>query len=132
MTETLIEKVKQKTNTPTMRGTVRVVCYGSLKKGYFNHFMLGEGAKYLGNHKLQGEMYLVADAYPILFKGCNSYDAEVYEILHEDYANVHKMEISAGYELCTINTPYGFAVAFYGDKNKWDDLYYLLRPIDSY
>lgn len=106
---------------------MKVAVYGSLKKGKYNHDLLGE-AKYLGNIKVRGALYLVS-TYPVLLSGDNEYDAEVYDVPEKDFAAVNYMEVRAGYVPVKIETEYGEVTVYYGgDYYKPEEL----KQIENY
>jgi gamma-glutamylcyclotransferase (GGCT)/AIG2-like uncharacterized protein YtfP len=100
---------------------VTIAVYGSLKKGLHNYHKMGPSAKFLGKTMLEGTMYDVG-GYPVLMetKGEqpeSEYEAEIYSVEKEYYSNVYQMEINSGYIVKEVNTKYGNAGVFYGDKD---------------
>lgn len=106
---------------------MKIAVYGSLKKGKYNHDLLGE-AKYLGNIKVKGTLYLVS-TYPVLLQGENEYDAEVYDVPESNFQAISSMEIRAGYIPNIIDTEYGEVVVYHGsDYYKPEEL----KQIENY
>lgn len=120
-----------------------IACYGSLKKGKYNHDGLGEGAEFMGDHSVRGVMYSNG-SYPKLYHPMTGLDEtlqeiegeetrdhalEVYNISDEAYRNIESMEIGAGYVTEQIETPYGTAAIWYmphehfSNTDKWVESY---------
>lgn len=102
-----------------------VAVYGSLKKGFYNHYGLGEDAEYLGNMIVTGVMYSNG-SYPKLyrtnedqtFEAFNqgkerNHEVEVYSINEARYHGITSMEVGAGYTPEDIETPYGMATIYW-------------------
>lgn len=97
-----------------------IAVYGSLKKGLHNDWGTREG-KFHGETTVEGTMHDLG-GYPVLMETKGErpeteYQAEVYDVSNEIYKQIHNMEIGAGYIAKTINTKYGDAIIFYGDKD---------------
>lgn len=103
---------------------ILVACFGSLKKGFYNHRALGE-VDYLGNTTVYGVMYLHG-SYPRLYHVVNddydspfrlplekTHEVEVYSVDQAHYEGVRSMELGAGYEEEEIDTPYGKAKIYF-------------------
>lgn len=95
-----------------------VAVYGSLKKGCYNHDILGR-PKFLGKSKVNGVMYLNG-AYPHLYhldpmveREPIDYEVEVYAITPEAHMVVRSMEISAGYAEEILPTAWGDAYVYF-------------------
>lgn len=80
----------------------KIVVYGSLKKGAYNHKRFGLGDP-VGFGKVRGEMYKMY-SYPILFEEAfaesdkvREHEVEVYEVDTELYYAIKNMEVGAGY-----------------------------------
>lgn len=116
-----------------------IACYGSLKKGYYNHGWLGEGAEFKGIYSVRGVMYSNG-AYPKLYKidpeslketnlRERDYVVEVYEISEPKFNGIEMMELGAGYVTEHIETPYGLAAIWYmpherfSSHDKWVESY---------
>lgn len=125
--------------SPTGTGRHLVACYGSLKQGFYNHYMLGDDKEFKGTLKLRGVMYLCG-SYPRLYNwACNwektdkphpdveghhactpfcenlerSHEIEVYEVNHDAYIAIKYMELGAGYVEEDIDTEWGVAKIYY-------------------
>lgn len=108
-----------------------VACYGSLKKGHYNHRALGADAKFLGKSTVFGVMYSNG-SYPKLYKSVSEFEEskelserfladekaveheiEIYDIEPDRFRSIRNMEIGAGYEAEEIKTPYGEATIYW-------------------
>lgn len=109
------------------RKNMKIAVYGSLKKGKYNHDLLGD-AKFLGDIKVKGTLYLVS-TYPVLLQGENEYDAEVYDVPEHNFNTVSRMEVMAGYVPTIVSTEYGDVIVYYGgDYYKANEL----KQIEKY
>lgn len=103
-----------------------IACYGSLKKGFYNHTALG-GAAFLGNASVKGVMYLHG-SYPRLYHSDGyggpfnedlqrEHDVEVYSVDQDYYEDIRAMELGAGYVEEEINTSFGVAKIYFNPIN---------------
>lgn len=125
-----------------------VACYGSLKKGYYNHGALGDDAEFLGKDSVRAVMYSNG-AYPKLYKveleadgegGLNAeyvfdplnsrnHELEIYQVNDRAYKRIDQMELGAGYEAEQIDTEWGPATIYYmphenfNSEDKWVEKY---------
>lgn len=115
-----------------------IACYGSLKKGYYNHEILGEDAKFLGNAEVMAVMYSNG-SYPKLYRSnsdkrffhdlAREHTIEVYDINKDAFKDIFSMEVGAGYRLEEVETPYGEAGIYYmphehfSSHDKWVEKY---------
>lgn len=101
-----------------------VACFGSLKKGFYNHAALG-AAEFLGSTSVLGVMYLHG-SYPRMYHVVNddydspfgldkerAHEVEVYSVDEAHYQGVRAMELGAGYFEEEIETPYGVAKIYF-------------------
>lgn len=110
-----------------------VACYGSLKKGFYNHHALGGDAKFLGNTVVRGAMYW-NNSYPKLYhttghEGIDGkfdlmytrpHQLEVYEVNDQAYQHIRAMELGAGYDEQDIKTEWGTAKIYYMPHENFD------------
>lgn len=100
-----------------------VACYGSLKKGYYNHSALGKDAEFMGNSSVSGVMYSNG-SYPKLYHADMPFGEfeedkqrdhvlEVYNVNDDAYRRIENMEVGAGYVTEHVKTPYGEAAIWY-------------------
>lgn len=73
--------------------------YGSLKKGQYNHPIIGKDPEFVT--KIKGVMFRVS-SYPVLFEEVEGfeprqYDLEIYEVDYNTYKLIDSMEVGAGY-----------------------------------
>lgn len=122
-----------------------IACYGSLKKGFYNHRALGEDAKFLGTSSVLGVMYSNG-SYPKLYKpGISTNEAdnflreelerqhelEIYDISGSNYRDIRGMELGAGYEEEDIETEWGPTKIYwmphqnFNEDDKWIESYSL-------
>lgn len=117
-----------------------IACYGSLKKGYYNHEILGEDAKFLGRAEVKGVMYSNG-SYPKLYRRSEDmgslfgsefereHTIEIYDINKDAFKDIFSMEVGAGYRLEEVETPYGEAGIYYmphehfSSHDKWVEKY---------
>ncbi len=113
--------------------TKLIACYGSLKKGFYNHKALGLDAEFLGTVPVWGVMYWNG-SYPKLYKANGNFgteslfdvskqakhEVEIYRISPECAKVVSIMEEGAGYVAEEIETPYGAAVIYYMPHARFD------------
>lgn len=110
-----------------------VACYGSLKKGFYNHRVLGEYADFLGKSSVWGVMYWNG-SYPKLYKVENDdYDSpfrlplekkhelEVYRISDNAFDRINAMELGAGYVAETVETEWGLAMMYWMPHEHFDE-----------
>ncbi len=115
-----------------------IACYGSLKKGKYNHGALGEGAEFKGDHSIVGVMYSngsypklyhVGDIEQLASDKLHDHALEIYNVSDEAYKSINHMELGAGYEAEEIETPYGWATIWYmphahfSKSDKWVESY---------
>jgi gamma-glutamylcyclotransferase (GGCT)/AIG2-like uncharacterized protein YtfP len=116
-----------------------VACFGTLKKGFYNHEMLGN-AKFMGSVDVKGVMYLHG-TYPRLYHAIKDdphfgfdkerhHTAEIYYVEYPLYEDILYMERGAGYVEETIDTGDGKASIFFNphevfspDYDKWIESY---------
>lgn len=109
-----------------------LACYGSLKKGAYNHKILGD-AELLGNTKALGVMYFNG-SYPKLYKVENDdydspfrlpfekeHDVEVYRVEPQAFHRIHQMELGAGYVEEKLDTEWGEASIYYMPHENFDE-----------
>lgn len=113
-----------------------VAAYGSLKKGFYNHGVLGAGAKFLGLGKVTGVMHL-RWSYPTLTPPGDKFPKElerehvleIYDVTMDAYRRIENMELGAGYDVATVETDWGLAKIFYmpfegvTEKDKYIEAY---------
>ena len=105
----------------------KIITYGSLKKGRYNHSIL-ENSKFLGDTTVKGTMYSLG-AYPAMIdEGDNEYPAEIYEVEDAIYNNITQMELGAGYKI--VETEQG--VIYYAGDNLKARCKEFYRKITSY
>jgi len=119
-----------------MTGTDKnlVAVYGSLKKGFYNHYMLGEDKELRGKSTVHGVMYLCG-TYPRLFHVAkddnhafgtlleSQHEVEVYSINDSAYERIRGMEIGARYTEETLLTDWGEAKIYWADTDSFRDSY---------
>lgn len=110
-------RTKQKSSMENKNTKKIMVVYGSLKKGKYNHYLLGD-AEYLGDKPLHGIMQL-AGSYPHFFepivgdsRTARTYPAEVYRVSEEVFDDIAAMEIGAGYYDKKISTDWGIGTVW--------------------
>lgn len=101
-----------------MKNKILIATYGSLRKGFSNHYWLGKNPKLIGINKIFGVMYLNG-SYPHLYhtKGDPFFNKnlerehiiELYKISEENFKDINDMEISADYVLEEVLTTFGQA-----------------------
>lgn len=107
-----------------------IACYGSLKRGFYNHGALGEDAEFLGTTTVRGVMYWNG-VYPKLYhfdtegdvdeaNGCSfcynsskDHEVEIYKVNDRAYEYIKAMEVGAGYEPERLETEWGTATIYY-------------------
>ena len=116
-----------------------VACYGSLKKGYYNHGALGDDAEFLGKDSVRAVMYSNG-AYPKLYHSDGygspldedhqrNHELEIYRVNDRAYKRIDQMELGAGYEAEQIDTEWGPATIYYmphknfTNADKWVEKY---------
>lgn len=82
---------------------VKIGVYGSYKKGFHNHEMLGKNAEFKGLSKITGVMYLVTtgkDPFPLFYINSNrkktmerEYLLELYEVDADDFQKIQTKEL---------------------------------------
>lgn len=109
-----------------MSNTKLVACYGSLKKGHYNHRALGEDKEFLGTVPVRGVMYSNG-SYPKLYKpdgevgdaGVLSPDkerdhvVEIYRVNDQAFSYIKGMEVGAGYTPEDLETEHGTATIYW-------------------
>jgi gamma-glutamylcyclotransferase (GGCT)/AIG2-like uncharacterized protein YtfP len=91
---------------------IKLGVYGSYKKGFHNHGMLGDTAEFKGLAKITGVMYLVdgKEPYPLLYtdSGLKTmeklYIVELYEIDQSEYEKILAKETKEDGKLIRITT----------------------------
>lgn len=80
---------------------VKIFTYGTLKKGFFNHFYMGKDAKFIMNARLDGyALYSYNGSYPMASELPGmSVKGEIWEISMEAFMRIDSMECEAGYDL---------------------------------
>lgn len=126
-----------------------IACYGSLKKGYYNHSAVGPDAEFKGNATVHGVMYSNG-SYPKLYRDilkeeeqqkverknpeflsslARDHVLEVYDVNDYAFRSINGMELGAGYIAESIETPYGPATIWYmpherfSSSDKWVEKY---------
>jgi gamma-glutamylcyclotransferase (GGCT)/AIG2-like uncharacterized protein YtfP len=74
-----------------MSETYKLFVYGSLKKGYHNHFLLEE-AKFLGKKTIKGTMYSLNHFPGVVLKGESEIEGELYEVDDKTLNLVDRLE----------------------------------------
>lgn len=104
-------------------GSVNYAVYGTLKKGFHNHFLLNQpGVDFLGEHKTDPRftMYSLGGFPGVTEEGNTSLQIEIYNVKNKDVIrNVNSLEGYYGpnnpknwYDVTVIDTPYGKANMF--------------------
>lgn len=93
--------------------------YGTLREGDYNHYRLGDKAKFLSQERVMGfQMYHIRGAYPYVVRDSNaSVLVEVYDVDDGAYEGIKRMEVGAGYAIADIDTSIGVAKLFYFTEN---------------
>lgn len=71
---------------------IRVFVYGTLKKGYGNHHVLGANPSFLGEGKVMGMQVYHGPGFPYAYTGAGCVIGEVYEIGDHDARRVDQLE----------------------------------------
>lgn len=110
-----------------------IFVYGTLKKGFSNHRVMGESTL-LGEATITGFDMLSLGGFPALVKGKSEIKGEVYEVNQENtLRGIYRLEGYTGnrnstgnwYETADVDTPFGEAELFYmKDGSRYND-----RPI---
>jgi len=80
----------------------RIACYGSLKKGFWNHSRFGN-MTFVRNYTINGvQLYLSYAPYPFAIQNGGSVDVEIYDVDEKLYDMLDMMETGAGYHAVTI------------------------------
>ncbi len=113
-----------------------IACYGTLKKGGYNHRALGRDAEFMGVSSVRGVMYWNG-SYPKLYSIEESFTQpsdfiksnegkerdhaiEVYRVNDQCAAYIRLMEKQAGYVEWTITTEWGPAIIYYMPHTSFD------------
>jgi len=79
---------------------MKLLVYGTLKKGYYNHDTFLSTAKYLGERKVHGYTLYSLGSYPTAVKEKDSYiNGELYEVDNNTMHSILWMERGAGYDI---------------------------------
>lgn len=98
-----------------------IFVYGTLKKGFGNHRVMGD-SKLLGEVNIKGFRMYSLGGYPALTLGNNEIKGEVYEVTDENtLKNIYRLEGYSGvrdsssnwYDTTDVDTKYGKAELFY-------------------
>ncbi len=104
----------------------KIAVYGSYKKGFHNHELLGEDAKFLGLSKIKGVMYMIegVDPYPLFYidsirqNMLRDYTLELYEIEAEKYIEIQTRELRDNGRHITVTVDKDTYHVFVTDKAK--------------
>ena len=77
---------------------MNVAVYGSLKKGKYNHNLIG-GCELLGEATVKGDMYSLGTYPALVDEGDTVHKVEVYDLSEAEYDRVKGMELGAGYQV---------------------------------
>ena len=81
----------------------RIGCYGSLKKGFFNHERFGN-MEFVRNETIEGvQLYISKVPFPFAVNDGGSVEVEVYDVSPEHFYMLGRMEKEAGYYPLIIN-----------------------------
>lgn len=116
-------------STPTPKNTVKIGVYGTYKKGFHNHEMLGKDAKFLGMSKIKGVMYLVDGPTPFPLFYIDSakktlekeYILEQYEIEGSDFQKIQSKEIKENGKAITVTIDKEKYTVFVTNKKDKDE-----------
>lgn len=83
-----------------------IACYGTLKKGQYNHIYIGQKATLVGKSKVRGAMFLYQNSYSHLLKESEApeakqvteHDVEIYNVEDNKYQQISAMELGSGYK----------------------------------
>lgn len=102
----------------------KVAVYGSLKKGYGNHYLLTE-SKLLGKDYLSGWTMISLGSFPGIYRGPDEIHVEIYEVTDEELASLDRLEgTPTFYRRAPVVTAYGEAWIYYLSKSKYSQLGY--------
>lgn len=77
-------------------------CYGSLKRGFHLHHLLGRSPTLVSYEWVRGELYMVGYAYPGLIVGGlwpERIGGEVYSVTPKVYDTIKRIEEASGYKM---------------------------------
>ena len=103
-----------------------IATYGSLKKGFHNHAWLGD-SQFLGTTTIKAVMQ-IPGTYPHLFHS-NEIPLQIKEVRHkveiylvdpETFKYINNIELSCGYVLESIETPFGEAAIWMTNPHLFD------------
>lgn len=111
--------------------TTKLGVYGSYKKGFHNHEMLGEDAKFVGMDKVKGVMYLVdgPQPYPLFYIDSirttmkRDYVIELYDIEAEKYVDIQTKELKENGRLVKMTIDGETYRVFVTDKERKPEPY---------
>lgn len=89
-----------------------VLCYGTLKMGFGNHYLLGDST-YLGPAETNATMYSMGGFPAIILGGDSTIKGEVYEVDDTTLRHLDSLEGYPGwYDREVVSTPYGPAYIY--------------------
>ena len=74
---------------------IRTFVYGTLKRGEYNHVMMGSDAVFIKDTFIKGR--LLTRFIPFLFKGDRDIQGEIWDIPEANFKSIEYMELMAGY-----------------------------------
>lgn len=108
-TDTQLKQKEVVRNDDTIRNPITILCYGTLRRGFYNHFRMGNN-RYLGTVNVSGYKMYTNSYYPAIVKSNNINDviiAEIYEIDKGAFHPIVGMELGAGYYMDEIEVSIG-------------------------
>ena len=100
-----IKDIIEKSTDVVQKEKMIIFCYGTLKRGFYNHQWLGEN-KYFGGLYLNGYRMYTNGIYPAIVKSDNQDDViygELYEIDKNVFDPIIRMELGANYNMEEID-----------------------------
>ena len=95
-------------------------CYGSLRRGFWNHgFLDPENSKFVGIDEIKGKLYAGVYPFPHAYEEDGKIVGEIWEVEDQTFYRIAQMEIQAGYyfkEVKTLRDDIPVTVFFHKDK----------------